>query len=373
MKKAVLLTGLFTATLVALFAQNAELPRLAVVEFSPNPINEKTKTDAVTVRNLVESQMVGTRKYQIITRDDIDKLLANQKIQVSSISSAENLKKLQLQNISYIVTGSVDAMGNDYAITVRVLDVSTGQFSHSANDFMGSGSRDMYNGINGLMTKFVAGMSATAGGTIVQGTVVSPTGISIEVSTDKGGDLYFQGEKITALWDNETHIIPIEKPGTYSLRLELTEGMEKTSSVTITTRGITKVNFSSIPGVYVIEKLGPAGGIVFYDKGINSGGWRYLEAAPASAEFQSDWNAAAGLCNSFGIGGFSGWRLPSGEELDLMYKNLKQKELGGFSNSWYWSSSQYVNNTAWGQSFSNGGQSLNYKNSTNSVRAVRAF
>jgi len=155
MKKAFGLLIAFAAMLPALFAQNAELPRLAVVEFNTNISNEKAKADAITVRNLVESQMVGTRKYQIITRADIDKLLANQRIQVSSISSAENLKKLQLQNISYIVTGSVDAMGDDYAITVRVLDVSTGQFSHSDNALMGNTSRDMYNGINGLMNKFV--------------------------------------------------------------------------------------------------------------------------------------------------------------------------------------------------------------------------
>jgi formylglycine-generating enzyme required for sulfatase activity len=166
-KKAVLLTVLFAVYTAVIFAQNAELPKLAVVEFSPNPSNEKTRTDSITVRNLVESHMVGTRKYQIITRDDIDKLLANQRIQVSSISSAENLKKLQLQNISYIVTGSVDAMGDNYAITVRVLDVSNGQFSHSDNALMGSSSRDLYGGINSLMVKFFTGMSVVEVGTII--------------------------------------------------------------------------------------------------------------------------------------------------------------------------------------------------------------
>jgi hypothetical protein len=167
MKKAVFFTGLFAVLTAVIFAQNAGLPRLAVVEFSTNLNNEKVKADSITVRNLVESQMVGTRKYQIITRDEIDKLLDNQQIQVSSISSSENIKKLQLQNISYIVTGSVDAMDNDYAVTVKVLDVATGQFSHSDNDFMGSASRDLYNGINGFMSKFVAGMESR-GGQLVQ-------------------------------------------------------------------------------------------------------------------------------------------------------------------------------------------------------------
>jgi hypothetical protein len=331
MKKAFFTACFLAVTLAAIFAQ--ELPRLAVVEFSTNVNNDKVKADAITVRELVESEMVKTRKYRIITREDIDKLLANQRIQVSSISSAENLKKLELQNISYIITGSLSSVGNDYVIAIRALDVSTGQFSHSDNDFMGSGSRDLFNGINGLMTKFVSGMSTGEGGVIVQGT-----------------------------------------------------GAGKT---------------------YNIGDFGPAGGIVFYDKGVFSNGWRYLEAAPAETEFTAEWGArqrdvpgtstgagsgkrnteiiierlnsfgesgrAAQLCANLNFDGYKDWFLPSKDELDLMYKNLKQKGLGSFRNDWYWSSSLSNDDNAWGQTFSSGGQSYGSKKGTSSVRAVRAF
>jgi TolB-like protein len=255
-------------TMAVIPAQNTGLPRLAVVEFNTNRNNEKAKADSITVRNLVESQMIGTQKYQIITRDEIDKLLVNQQIQVSSISSSENIRKLQLQNISYIVTGSVDTMGDNYAITLRVLDVSTGQYSHSDNDFMGGSPRDLYNGINGLMTNFIAGMSTGAGGTIGQ------------------------------------------KPG--------------------------------VQRTYRVGDTGPAGGIIFYDKGSFSDGWQYLEAAPVSAEFRSsDWYAAGRRCSSMNIGGFSGWRLPEPNELRLMYEKLKRIGFGSFSDDFYWSSTDY--------------------------------
>ena len=167
MKKAILLTGLITVMTVAVFAQNTALPRLAVVEFSTNDNTENTTRNAATVRNLVEGQMISSGRFQMITRGEIDKLLSEQRIAVSAISSAENVGKLQLMNISYIVTGSVDAIGDDFAVTVKVLDVSTGGFSHSADDFMGGSSRELYDGIRKLMTSFIAGMGTDSSGSIV--------------------------------------------------------------------------------------------------------------------------------------------------------------------------------------------------------------
>jgi len=331
MKKLFCVSILFAVTLAMLFAQNAELPRLGVMEFSTNLNTTKVKADAITVRDLVERQMQGTSKYRMISRNEIDKLVKNQSLQASSISSAENIQKLKLENIRYIVTGSVNAMDNDYySVTVKILDVSSGVFSHIEDAFMGGGSRDLYNGINSLMVKFIAGMSTSRDGTIIQGT-----------------------------------------------------------------------------GTYKIGDTGPAGGIIFYDRGFVSDGWRYLEAAPAGTDFTAQWGAyekdvsgtgttigsgkrntqliverlkqlgendrAAQICVGMVINGYKDWFLPSRDELDLMYRNLKQKGLGGFSIFEYWSSSQYSNYRAWFQSFSDGSHYDATKIGTTSVRAVRAF
>jgi hypothetical protein len=200
MKRFVVVTVLLGVMGMAVFAQNTELPRLAVVEFTTNNNADKTKQDVVTVRNIVESQMVSTGRYQVISRADIDKLLENQRIQVSSISSTENIKKLQLQNISYIVTGAVDAMGDDYAVTVRILDVSTGLFPHSANAFMGGGSRELYTGINTLAGKFISGMDSSEGA-VVQNTQSGGQSVKYKVGdTGPGGGTIFQVEGNTC-WE----------------------------------------------------------------------------------------------------------------------------------------------------------------------------
>jgi hypothetical protein len=140
---------------------------------------------------------------------------------------------------------------------------------------------------------------------------------------------------------------------------------------------------------YKIGDTGPAGGLIFYDKGNNNGGWRYLEAAPVEAEFQVQWDAvnnlglegtqeligsgkrntqfivekfsqisgewdtAAQKADDLVFNGFDDWFLPSKAELDQMYGNLKRKNLGNYKNNWYWSSSS-DKNMAYSQDFEDG-------------------
>jgi len=163
-------------------------------------------------------------------------------------------------------------------------------------------------------------------------------------------------------------------------------------------------------GTYDLRDIGPAGGWIFYDKGYYSDGWRYLEAAPASTEWtgkqwgsygtliggtetdigtgqsnttkivtwlnsHSEANRAAQLCNDLTEGGYSDWFLPSKDELNKIYKNLKVYGVGGFARSYYWGSSEDDADFAWSQDFYDGGQGESFKFSYFGfwVRAVRAF
>jgi hypothetical protein len=80
-----------------------------------------------------------------------------------------------------------------------------------------------------------------------------------------------------------------------------------------------------------------------------------------------NWEDAKKLCEDLG----NGWRLPSKEELYVMW--LNKKSVGCFVADYYWSSSMSDTNFAWVQHFATGSQFNNDKNFTYYVRAVRAL
>ena len=171
---------------------------------------------------------------------------------------------------------------------------------------------------------------------------------------------------------------------------------------------------------YNIGDTGPGGGIVFYVSEIafpvpqpngETKMCRYMEVSPVDIG-ESQWGdgyeedphtlrgLGTGLMNTYNIVSFNAnemttancaayaclmystqttrkgeWWLPSKVELNLLYKNLRDKVIATSSGTYtdYWSSSQGNNDHSWGQRFGDGSQDYTDKYRTLSVRAVRAF
>lgn len=75
--------------------------------------------------------------------------------------------------------------------------------------------------------------------------------------------------------------------------------------------------------------------------------------------------------------GYTDWYLPSFDELEKMYRTIGQGSSngnkGGFSDLWYWTSSEADIDIAWSFSFNNGTTYNFFKSSEFNVRAIRSF
>jgi formylglycine-generating enzyme required for sulfatase activity len=134
------------------------LPRLAVVEFTGN-----VPGDAATVRTIVESVMIDSGNYTIVSTYDIDQILKQQGIALSSISSQANITKLQRENIKYIVTGTVDREGAEAIVSLRMLDVSNARFfPNSPRGVVNMSSmRSRLKDISDISSAFLSGMTGS--------------------------------------------------------------------------------------------------------------------------------------------------------------------------------------------------------------------
>jgi len=80
---------------------------------------------------------------------------------------------------------------------------------------------------------------------------------------------------------------------------------------------------------------------------------------------------AATLCSNLSQGGYDDWYLPSKDELNKLF--LQMKVIGGFREVCYWSSTETGKYNACTQIFDNGFQTANDKSTTFSVRPIRSF
>jgi hypothetical protein len=315
------------------------------------------------ILSILSENAVNDGTFSVVDRQQLDAIRAELDFQISGEVSDESAQGIgRLLGAEGIVSGTINKIGPLYRVQVKAIEVETA-------------------GVQGQWSK-----NLSADGTLVSALT----------------------ERFVAA--------PVANSASNRIDQVQTPAVQAPASSTTTTAVVAESPKVEEVISYKIGDTGPAGGIVFYDKGNNQGGWRYLEAAPADIgnavycteelkinemeAFNDDegrgigkgksntayimelagkkgggFGWAAQLCEAYEHNGYDDWFLPSRDELNYMYGNLYMRGMGELRQENYWSSTGHWNTyQAWHQNFSNGEQATDYIMSGNyRVRAVRQF
>jgi len=117
---------------------------------------------------------------------------------------------------------------------------------------------------------------------------------------------------------------------------------------------------------YQIGEDGPGKGIIFFAEN-----GTYMECSWSLG--QADWEDTQKIVHKYKGGWKKDWRLPTTDELELIYGNLKSQGIGAFVMDKYWSSLQEDDDYVRVLDFITGEKDTLKKKYNGSVRAVRSF
>ena len=364
----------------------------------------------------LESAIVSSGKLVVVDRANLDKVRAEQGFQLSGEVDDESAKSIgKLLGAGAIVTGSLTDLGDVYSLTLKAINIETATVAVSYLADLRKTTR--------IATLLATRDGAASGGT-TQGTTARTQPASSVASTStttsaapvrftvtfnangaSGGappaHTVQNGESIT-LPDIGAMNNPRGTFDGWNTRAD-GNGTPYTAGNTFIVNANTQLYAQWIEQIYRIGDTGPAGGIIFYDKGNRNGGWQYMEVAKDdlgkatglkingtntgigtgkqnTQVIARSGGMAAMICEAYRGGGFADWFLPSKDELNMMYINLVRISRIVDWEDTFWSSS-VVNGVGnwravWAQRFSDGyqeGGMIHNEGNNYSIRAVRQF
>ena len=171
MKKLLLIFLLLAGTAVC-----QAQPRIAVLEFKAGV--GLSQSDVNGLAGIFSTYLIDTRQFQVVERVQIDRIVSEQNLQLSSLTESQTVEIGRLLNVRYVVVGDVNLVMGQYTIAVRLLDAQTATGIASAAGQWKSG--DTYlNIMKNLVDELVGKISAepmTAQGQDVSSPVITLLG-----------------------------------------------------------------------------------------------------------------------------------------------------------------------------------------------------
>lgn len=319
-----------------LFAQTAK-PTIVVIPFDVKGVSED---ESDVLFEVFQSEFANTGKAKIVDRSSLEKIKKQQEFQTSDWSNTDKVAEMgKALNASMVVTGQIMMFKSNLVTTIKLIDVNTTEIISSVVEKTSS-TDDLYSKLSTMANRLSKKLSLVGGGKIYEVGDEGPGGGIVFYVSEDGFDVYDGKGGVTVC-----HYLEMSK-NTLGILNWLPEDR------------------------YVATQNGLGYGKSNTYKIINT----------YTSENKTSSNCAAYACSLYKTETTEKgeWFLPSKNELNLLYKSMKNRVLADARYVSFWSSSlsYHDDNHVWFQTFSDGYQ--NYegglgKNYTGSVRAIRAF
>jgi len=144
---------------------------VAVAEFIGKNVSQ---ADASIVTDFLRTEMVNTGSFNVMDRNNMDALLAEQKFQSGGCTEQECAVQMgKLLNVRQMAVGSLSKLLGKYYLTVNMVDVETGKIIASY-DQEALSDRDLKNSCQALATELTTPKDAAYGAPSGQGAAPAP-------------------------------------------------------------------------------------------------------------------------------------------------------------------------------------------------------
>lgn len=121
------------------FSQNKN--RIAVMDLEPEGIS-LSESRIISAR--LRTDLINTNKFIVLEREKMDEILNEQSFQLSGCTSTDCVVEAgKLLGVNQIVAGNIGKLGNLFTISIRLIDVKTGQILKTATEDCKCGIEDV--------------------------------------------------------------------------------------------------------------------------------------------------------------------------------------------------------------------------------------
>jgi TolB-like protein len=121
--------------LIAPAALRAQAITVAIFPLSGFAMGEDGAALAATVRDMLVTELAKNTKLKAVDRGSIDELIRSQQLSLSGKLKDDDVMKVgALLGAQYALAGSISVVGKDAQLSLRIVDIETGENSHPFSD-----------------------------------------------------------------------------------------------------------------------------------------------------------------------------------------------------------------------------------------------